>query len=263
MAKTPVQIIFIVFLVISFFVGAYVYATIDIRKMVSKIEGMDTIESSNQDPPQDTEDCPDFLIRRGKLLYLFNSKKEEDAGSNPRIFNNLDEYIHYLEDQKSNGKVCPVLFLQQETTAQGEDVYRIRPSPWNQQPGLPITSSLLLPPDNRKVKALDASRENGYNQNMYAGFDPYGQYVGKFTDVDQIHVSTEKANVSDNPMDINWGGVLYTQGKIDEGKYKLNEVTPTNYTTPTGGEVIPIPNANLPPYPSQEHQMQAPISERR
>ena len=36
-----------------------------------------------------------------------------------------------------NGEVSPVLFLQEETNAQGEDVFRVRPSPFDLQGGLP------------------------------------------------------------------------------------------------------------------------------
>ena len=264
MAKNAVQIAFTVFLLVSFFVGAYVYAAIDLKQMIFKLEGMENPKGTDKGTDKKTKDkktkeeeskCPDTLIRVGKLLYLFNTNEEEKAGENPRVFNNLDEYISYLEEQKAEGKSCPVLFLQQETNTQGYDVYRARPSPFNEQPQLPLTSSLLKPGSNKPVKVVDASRAGKYNTNMYAGFDPYGQYVGKRTDLDVVHESTEKREISDNPMDINWGGVLYTQSKIDAGEYKENEVTPTNYITPKGGKFIPIHNPDIPPYPTQDKML--------
>lgn len=257
MAKNAVQITFIVFLLISFLVGAYVYAAIDLKQMIYKLEGMEDRENKGTDKEEPTDEtkCPDTLIRVGKLLYLFNTNEEEKAGENPRVFNDLDEYLKYLEEQKAQGKSCPVLFLQQETNTQGHDVYRARPSPTNEQPQLPLTSSLSTYQNKKPVKVVDASREGKFNQNMYPGFDPYGQYVGKRTEIDVVHDSTEKHQMSDNPMDINWGGVLYTQSKIDAGEYKENEVTPTTYVTPKGGEVIPIPNPNIPSYPTQDKMM--------
>ena len=33
-----------------------------------------------------------------------------------------------------------------------------------------------------------------------------------------------KDTVSPNPMDTNWGGAKYTQGLVDKGYYKDNEV---------------------------------------
>jgi hypothetical protein len=260
MAINTVKIAFTVFLLVAFLVGAYVYAAIDLKEMIFKLEGMENKENPNdkdKDSPEkpDKSKCPDTLIRVGKLLYLFNTNEEEKAGENPRVFNNLDEYTEYLEEQKSQGQSCPVLFLQQETDTQGHDIYRARPSPFNQQPHLPLTSSLSAPINRKPVKVLDASRSGKYNTNMYAGFDPYGLYVGRRTDIDVVHESTEKREMSDNPMDSNWGGVLYTQGKIDAGEYKENEVTPTNYITPKGGEFIPIHNPNVPPYPTQDKMM--------
>lgn len=73
----------------------------------------------------------------------------------------------------------------------------------------------------------DANRDDlTYNTNMYAGFDPTSQYVGVYTNLDKIHESTSYSELSDNPMDSNWGGVLYTKDAVDSGKYADNVVMP-------------------------------------
>ena len=85
------------------------------------------------------------------------------------------------------------------------------------------------------VNIQDASRENtNYNTNMYAGFDPTSQYVGVYTNLDQIHQSTSFSELSDNPMDANWGGVLYTKQAVDSGKYEENNVVPYGYDPKRG-----------------------------
>jgi hypothetical protein len=73
---------------------------------------------------------------------------------------------------------------------------------------------------------IDSSRDDGpYNQGQYPGFDPRGQDVGKYTELDRIHDSTKKEGpLSDNPMDPNWGGVLYTRQQVMSGKYNDNQV---------------------------------------
>ena len=38
-------------------------------------------------------------------------------------------------------------------------------------------------------------------------------------------MSYKQISIRDNPMDPNWGGVLYTQGKVESGKYDENNVT--------------------------------------
>jgi hypothetical protein len=109
--------------------------------------------------------------------------------------------------------------------------------------GVPSTSPLVQSYDGSVVKELDASRENGYNQNMYPGFDPDNMYIGRVTDTDKVHDSTQTQNggqLSDNPMDHNWGGILYTQGQVETGKYVENEVSRTNYATPKGAQNLPI-----------------------
>jgi hypothetical protein len=280
----PVQIIFFMFTLVVFVVGGYVYSSMDIRQRLENMESLKnevanregfesfmipqhTIEGltaprsekyeTRQPPSTETTgdkeinnpDCPDILVKSGAELHLYNSQKPKKDGENPVVFKSLDEYIQYLEAQrKQNGMVCPILFLQKENDAQGNDVYRVRPSPFNTGAGLPISSNLNVGVNTKPITVKDASRESNYNTGQYAGFDPYGLYVGKITNVDQIGISTEKDKVSDNPMDTNWGGVLYTQKKVDSGKYDENIVTRSAYPTPKTS-FIPLPNTNIPPLP--------------
>jgi hypothetical protein len=39
-----------------------------------------------------------------------------------------------------------------------------------------------------------------------------------------MDIDQEKAQVSPNPMDANWGGAAYTQSLVDKGYYKDDEV---------------------------------------
>jgi len=226
------------------------------------------------------ENCPDLLIRKGTVLLLYNTSKPTDD-TNPIPFQNLDEYIYYLEAQRKMGNKCPVLFLQQESNAQGEDVYRMRPSPFDMQGGLPAitdinkkdpfpplsisnttrtysppsptisdinnsTLSRQVPLNTNAVKTVDSALLNPpYNAGEYASFDPHGQYIGIHTDLDVLHQSTERAKISDNPMDPNWGGVEYTQQKIDTGKYDENNITKPRLYQPKGA-FMPI-DPNRPP----------------
>ena len=276
----PVQILFFMFTLVVFVIGGYVYSTMDIRKRLENMEsfkneqtaqeGFDTfmmpqhaIEglttpraekyetrmfSSTENETDTNDDCPDILVKSGAEFHLYNSKKPTKEGENPVIFKSLDEYIQYLETQRKTGTVCPILYLQKENDVQGKDVYRVRPSPFNTGAGLPISSNLHVGVNTKPITVKDASRESNYNSNQYAGFDPYGLYVGKITNVDQIGVSTEKDKVSDNPMDTNWGGVLYTQKAVDSGKYDENIVSRVVYPTPKTS-FIPLTNSNIPPLP--------------
>ena len=84
------------------------------------------------------------------------------------------------------------------------------------------------------VPYADANRDNkSYNQGYY-GFDPTSQYVGKYTVLDQIHNSTMTQNpdgLSNNPMDPNWGGVVFTAEKVKDGLYEGNSVQPPTVAT--------------------------------
>ncbi len=164
--------------------------------------------------------CPDLLVRKNNTLLLYNTK---DPSFEPIPFYNLDEYINYLEIQRNKGTSCPVLFLQYESSAQGTDVYRMRPSPFDLQGGVPPTLDVNTISNTinngQPVKILDASRDGAFNQNMFAGFDPYGLHTGQKTELDVIHESTAQGPESVNPMDYNWGGVQVTENAVRAGYY--------------------------------------------
>jgi hypothetical protein len=240
--------IFIVFLIAVFVLGWYLYAVgkLDDMFFMSK-EGMET-EDANGKP--NIESCPDLLIRRGNVLLLYNSKMEIVDGVNPLPFYNLDEYINYLEIERKKGRNCPVLFLQHETTTQGEDVYRMRANPFQMDAGLMPLSAAL--PSQIPVPVIDSNRDHPpYNAGNYAGFDPTGLTIGMYTKLDEIHDSTSKSpdgqSASDNPMDSNWGGVLYTQGKIESGKYDENNITKPQYSNVKNTVFIPGQFGHPPP----------------
>jgi len=216
--------LFLLFLILVAVLGMYFYS----NQVSSNKEGFDK-DSIYEFPTEDDGDsnCPNVLVKRGDKLFLYNTTKP-DGPENPVTFANLDEYIKYLEKQRNEGIRCPVLYLQQENDAQGQDVYRVRPSPFSLEGGLPPVNPAARP-------VVDASRENPpYNTNMYPGFDPYGQYTGVYTKLDAIHDSTEQAPVSDNPMDTNWGGVRHSVRQVASGKYAGNEVGRPQENNPVG-----------------------------
>ena len=229
-----VIVIFMTFLILSFLAG--IYFCIFSETMYTPYEGMENKISGNnaQSPPTNgdaNKNCPNLLVHSGSSILLYNTNLPNNE-TNPIPFYNLDEYANYMEIQQKKGIHCPVLFLQQESNAQGDDVYRLRPDIFNPQSG-----SLQYIPSSQEhpkvVPVIDASRESRvYNKNNYSGFDPYGLHVGQYSVLDKIHDSTEAASMSDNPMDPNWGGVVYTQQKVDSGKYADNAVIKPNYTQP-------------------------------
>lgn len=177
--------------------------------------------------------CPDLLVRKNNTLLLYNTK---DPSFEPIPFYNLDEYINYLEIQRKRGASCPVLFLQYESSAQGTDVYRMRPSPFDLQGGTPPTIDPTTISNTinqgQPVKILDANRDGAFNQNMFAGFDPYGLHTGQKTELDVIHESTAQNPESVNPMDYNWGGIQVTENAVRAGYYADRYVSKPLLFTP-------------------------------
>lgn len=144
--------------------------------------------------------CPNMLIQKGTKIYLYNSKKAEIPGVNPIEFRNLEEYVEFVQWQKSQHIDCPLLFLQKSYDTQGESIYRIRPSPLDPQGGLQPTMK------KEKVSLLkDASRQDPpYNTNSFPSFDPLNQYVGERTPLDVLERMGEHHSSSRSAMDTNW-----------------------------------------------------------
>lgn len=188
------------------------------------IEGFNTKENN----------CPNILIQKGTELYLHNSKMAKIPGVNPVKFNNLEDYVEFLDWQRSQNIRCPVLFLQHSYDAQGKPVYKFRPSPTDLQGGLPPvltygTDAHAIPlslQEAPQTKLIDAGRDDSpYNDNSYPGYDPINLYQGEYTPLDKMFNEQETTGPkSTNAMDTNWGGHAYTEGAIKAGYYKGDEV---------------------------------------
>ena len=175
--------------------------------------------------------CANILIQKGSNFYLYNSKLAEIPGVNPLQFSNLDEYVEFTKWQRSQGILCPILYVQEVYDTQGKRVYKARPSPTDLQGGLPDYQgglldyqgeNTLIPSDQSQL--IDASHDDKpYNNNSYPGFDSQDQYIGLDTPLDKMY-HENKGGISPNPMDANWGGAAYTQSLINQGYYKENEV---------------------------------------
>ena len=163
--------------ILVFFIGLYFYAK----------NGKEGLTNNSSNGPR----CPDLLIQKGSRFYLYNSKLAQVPGVNPVEFDNLEDYTEFLDWQRSQGIRCPVLYLQETYDAQGNKVYKARPSVSEPQAGLP--PSILAPigiasqvqpiaePSLEPVGEpaypnptllVDATRNDPpYNENSYPGYD--------------------------------------------------------------------------------------------
>ena len=102
-----------------------------------------------------TEKCPDVLIQKGAAFFLYNSKRANVPGVNPIKFDTLEEYVEFTEWQRSQGILCPILYLQHAYDIQGEPVYKARPSPTNMQGGQP--DYIVTPADLPGMQEINIS----------------------------------------------------------------------------------------------------------
>ena len=128
--------------------------------------------------------CPNLLVQKGTTLYLHNTNLATIPGVNPIRFDNLEEYIEFVEWLRGQGVKCPILFLQHSINAQGESVYNIRPSPTDLNGG--------LCPSGAPISSIDAS--NPDSENHDDGMGPGG---GAF----RLHSINAKASAASSRYD--------------------------------------------------------------
>jgi hypothetical protein len=224
--------------ILIFLIGLYFYAKSSDPKYAEAL--------TNNNGAKKQPRCPDLLIQKDSRFYLYNSKVAKVPGVNPVEFDNLEDYTEFLDWQRSQGIRCPVLYLQQTFDAQGNPVYKVRPSVSEPQGGLP--PSINMPPGIASSSGnvimesslgtpnapaypnptllVDAGRNDPpYNKNSFPAFDQSSYYIGTTTPLDAMNIQQEKQSVSPDPMDPNWGGAKYTQSLVDKGYYKGNEVS--------------------------------------
>lgn len=200
----------ILFSIIIFLAGFVLYTSdAIIPKIREEKEGL-----------QNNTNCPNLLVRKGNSLLLYDTTRKEE----PISFFNLDSYANYVKIQIRKGNHCPVLFLQRENDTQGNDVYKMHSSPFYLEGGL--NSIPLEVHDNTiPIQSIDSGNDNPpWNKDQYNSFDPYGLQVGRVTEVDILHDSTQTSGGSVNPMDSDWNGIIATQTAVDNGVFSGNEV---------------------------------------
>lgn len=199
----------IIFMIIIFLGGLYFYLVCSQNKIV---EGLTDVSGELR--------CPNLLIQKGTKYYLYNSNIVQVPGVNPVMFNNLEEYNEFLKWQKGAGIRCPVLYVQNSYDAQGNRVYKVRPSVNELEGGL----SPALPSPVEFTKLVDATRaDKPYNENSYPAYDQSSYYVGTYTPLDAMKHAEANMLYSGNAMDPNWGGEEYTSMLIDSGYYDGNK----------------------------------------
>lgn len=192
-----------------------------------------------------TNRCPNILVQHGSEIFLYNSNVEKVPGVNPIRFKSLDDYSEFMEWLRGRGIRCPVLFLQYSYDAQGNPVYKMRPSPVDLQGGL-SPNVPYSPAPAALVQMMDASRDNPpFNNQMYDGFDPLNFNMGDYTAHDAAFREKELTmKYSDNPMDSNWGGREYTESVVASGAY-IDRTRPDAARSDTSALVpMRVPAAN-------------------
>jgi hypothetical protein len=167
------------------------------------------------------EKCPNLLIKKGNAIYLYKTHKGNIPGVNPVRFDNLEDYVEFLNWERSQGITCPALLLEHTYTTQNERGFKVLTDLSH------LNASLPLPKKSDKKPTLlqdgVRSRSGTYNRNMYPFYDPLDQRVGANTPLDHMPFSTPGSKTVD-AMKKRWGGTAYTQAAVRSGEFKGDDV---------------------------------------
>jgi len=114
------------------------------------------------------------------------------------------------------------------------------------------TKSSLSPQNIDKSYSGNVNANNDFtfppsqitDNSSYSDYDPLTSGdISKYEYVDKTDGSTQPDGLSDNPMDPNWGGVMYTQQMLDSGKYDDNIITKPMLFQPKGLFLPAVPSA--------------------
>lgn len=212
------DILKILFFITIFLGGLYFYTIYNNTK-----EGLTNIKGEQR--------CPNLLIQKDSKFYLYNSNIAQVPGVNPIEFNNLEDYVEFLEWQRAAGIICPVLYLQNSYDAQGNRVYKVRPSVTELQGGLPPSAFPAAFPESTQNPVYLGNIEmdelplpgQSLNNNQKSNSLP----VISANDITQKNLNpnanSDNLLYSPNAMDDNWGGEEYTEQLVDSGYFKGNE----------------------------------------
>ena len=194
-----------------------------------------------------TSSCPNILIQYDSKYYLFNSNKARIPGVNPLVFKTLEDYNDFLKWQQTVGIKCPVLYVQKTYDAQGKRVFKMRPSVNELKGGLPPAPPPYVAshkPDTSLINkstcedslegeipgpVIDILYRTGAEIKEDTRLEkPEQKIVDIAATIDPkfimpCPVPTFKS-LSDDPMDVNWGGEDYTEQSIKSGKYVGSEI---------------------------------------
>jgi len=170
--------------IITLFVSVYFYSV-----FAAEYQALAEPFTSAISGAEDEIRCPNILIQSGKTFYLYNSRVAKVPGVNPIGFSNLEDYVEFLDWQRSQGIRCPVLFMQKTYDAQGNEVFKVRPSASDPQAGLPPGIDSLetaqVQTNPNPMLLLDAGRDDApYNEGGVPAYDPSSMYVGATTPLD-------------------------------------------------------------------------------
>ena len=204
---------YLIFIIVCFLLGIYFIINFDkINNTNNILEGF--IESSDKKGFK----CPNVLVQKGVKYYLYNSKLDSVPGVNPIQFDNLEDYVEFMDWQRSQGIRCPILYLQQSYNAQGQATYKIRPDPLDLQGGLPPA-----PPTTSSNYSTSS-----YTNTPMSSSSPSSNTTNIIDENNVTNITQEEAEnmtFSPNAMDDNWGGEQYTESLIQAGVYADNNVS--------------------------------------
>jgi len=210
--KKNAKIIFYIFVFFTAFMGFLYYLN---PITLPSLQSTQPLRDSMTDMlPQ----CPNLLRQEGTSIVLYDLN-QPGSSTNPAIFTSLDEYSQFVKEQEAKGVKCPVLELQKGVV------------------GSSLSDAPIVAPIS-----TDLEGKQIFNQGSYPPFDPFNDVLyDRPNENRNENMENAEDEMSDNPMDTNWGGVQYSAQTLVSGKYDGDHVTKPLYHNMRQGGVMMVP----------------------
>tara|TARA_Y100000389_G_scaffold60022_1_gene56115 strand:+ start:4435 stop:5145 length:711 start_codon:yes stop_codon:yes gene_type:complete len=163
--------------------------------------------------------CPDLLVQENGKLHLYNRRLAKVPGVNPVVFDSLNDYVQFMNWQRSQGIHCKVMYLEKGFNTQGESDYSgWRREDWSSLPQIDASDHGYGDQKFIDRKQMRILTDSSSGVTAFSSFDPQDQLIGLRTPLDR-KFSRKSKLISANPMDTNWGGHSYTVKNTPEIKY--------------------------------------------
>jgi hypothetical protein len=161
-----------------------------------------------------------YLTCQNGLYMLYFNNKPFVTGINPLIFQNYNEYLKFVNYKKESGEPYPVLKCKDENESNTIPAHtHDNMNGFGELKHVGTDNKVFFDPPPIDVKNKQTSIYNKTQENKELGNSNNFNVTYTPNINDDGEIKPINSQLSDNAMESNWGGVVYSQNHVNGGYY--------------------------------------------